>query len=243
VRSEEHRRMLARDARYYCFRGVEQLLVRCRISPILDFSSAVGGSHADSGGVEEEIEIGLEDVRDSGISVGGDAIAGGDGVGEEGGGGEVSYARPYVDDFGRRLVLEVGGGGVVRVILDCGGRFGQVEFWGETAGKMRSLVGVVGVRTGLPLSDSRGGPLCLRCTIDDQADVFVDGQRWGLDDDRGGRDAMVLGQADGGWMAKKSQWKIKATACEDGRLGVSLEAVKIEAYRSERAKNHERGFL
>jgi hypothetical protein len=237
VRSEEHRKMMVKDARYYCFRGVEQKLVRCRISSFLDpFSD----------GVREEIEIGLEDVKSSGISF--VESVGGDEIGKEGVSGEVHYARPYVDDAGRRLILEIGGGGgggggVVRLVMGCDGRTGRVKFWGKTAAKMKRLVGVVGARTGLLLPDSEGDqgvPLVLRCTVDNEADVSLDGKKWNVDD---GRDAVVLGQGESGCMVKRSQWRIKAAACEDGKLEVNLEAVKIEAYTFERARTEDRGFL
>jgi hypothetical protein len=232
VRSEEHRKMLVRDARYYCFRGVEQGLVRCRISSFLDISS---------GGTRDEIEIGLEDVKSSGIS-----FVGEDEIGKEGVSGEVHYARPYVDDVGRRLVLEIGGDSVVRVVMDCDGSSGHVKFWGKTAAKMKRLVGIVGTRTGLSLPDSEGSqgvPFGARCEIGNQADVVVDGKSWNVGDDCLSRDAMVLGQGESGWIVKRSQWRIKVSACKDGKLEVSLEAVKIEAYSSERARNGDRGFL
>jgi hypothetical protein len=54
---------------------------------------------------------------------------------------------------------------------------------------------------------------------------------------------MVLGQGESGWMVKKSQWRVKVAACEDGKLEVNLEAVKIEACSSERARNEDVGFL
>jgi hypothetical protein len=235
IGSEEHRRILVRDARYYCFRGVEQELVRCRVSAFLDSSS---------GGTREEIEIGLEDVKSSGISfVEG---VGEDEVEKEGVSGEVQYARPYVDDVRRRLVLEVSGESVVRVVMDCDGRSGHAKFWGKTAAKMRRLVGIVGTRTGLSLPDSEGSqgvPFGVRCEIGNQADVVVDGKSWNVGDDCLSRDAMVLGQGESGWIVKRSQWRIKVAACKDGKLEVSLEAVKIEAYRSERARNGGRGFL
>jgi hypothetical protein len=238
VKSDEHRRMLVRDARYFCFRGVEQGLVRCSISSFLDDAA----SEADGGAVvREEIEIGLGDVRVSGVS-----FVEGNGDGKEGLHGEVQYARPYVDDAGRRLVLEVGGDSVVRVGIDCDGRSGRVKFWGKTAAKMKRLVGVVGTRTGLSLPDSEGRqgvPFGVKCTIGNQADVVIDGKRWDVGDDCISRDAMVLGQGEGGWMVKKSQWRIVAAACKDGKLDVSLEAVKIEAYSSERARIEDRGFL
>jgi hypothetical protein len=232
VRSEEHRGMLVRDARYYCFRGVEQRLVRYRVSAFLDSSSD---------GVREEIEIGLEDVKSSGISfVEG---VGGDEIGKEGVSGEVHYARPYVDDAGRRLILDIGSGGVMRVVVGCDGRTGHVKFWGKTAAKMNRLVGVVGVRTGLLLSDSEGDqgvPFGVRCTVDNEADVSLNGKKWNVDD---GRDAVVLGQGESGCTVRRSQWRVKAAACEDGKLAVSLEAVKIEAYTFERARTEDRGFL
>ena len=238
--------MLVRDARYYCFRGSEQRLVRCRVSSFLDVVETEGG--ADCGGaVREEIEIGLEDVRISGVSFVQDVGNGdGDGDGKEGLRGEVHYARPYVDDGGRRLVLEVGDDSVVRVVMDCDGRSGHVKFWGKSAAKMKRLVGVVGTRTGLSLPASEGNqgvPFGIRCTIGNQADVVVDGKRWDVGDDCMSRDAMVLGQGEGGWMAKKSQWRIEAAACRDGKVEVTLEAVKVEAYSSERARNEDRGFL
>ena len=235
--------MLVRDARYYCFRGVEQGLVRCRVSSFLDFGEVEGGG---SGVVREEIEIGLEDVRVSGVSFVEGVREDGGGDGKEGLRGEVHYARPYMDDGGRRLILEVGGDSVVRVVMDCDGRSGHVKFWGKTAAKMKRLVGVVGTRTGLSLPASEGNqevPFGVRCTIGNQADVVVDGKRWDVGDDCMSRDAMVLGQGEGGWMAKKSQWRIEAAACRDGKVEVTLEAVKVEAYSSERARNEDRGFL
>lgn len=235
--------MLVRDARYYCFRGVEQGLVRCRVSSFLDSGEVEGGG---SGVVREEIEIGLEDVRVSGVSFVEGVREDGGGDGKEGLRGEVHYARPYMDDGGRRLILEVGGDSVVRVVMDCDGRSGHVKFWGKTAAKMKRLVGVVGTRTGLSLPTSEGNqgvPFAVLCTIGNQADVVVDGKRWDVGDDCMSRDAMVLGQGEGGWMAKKSQWRIEAVVCRDGKLEVTLEAVKIEAYSSERARNEDRGFL
>lgn len=231
MRREEHRRMLVRDARYFCFRGVEQGLVRCRVSSFLDERA-----------VREEIEIGLEDVRGSGISF----VVDVEGGGKEKLRGEVRYARPFVDDVGRRLVLEVGGEGVLRVSMDCEGRIGQVKFWGKTAARMRRLVGVVRVRAGLSLSEiegRQGAPLSLLCTIGDEASVLVDEKRWKVDEDCLDGDDMVLGQGEGEWIVKKSQWRIKAATCENGKLQLNLEAVKIEAHRSGRSRNEHRGFL
>ena len=83
IRSDTHRQNLLRDARYFNFRGLEQRLIPHRIS----FNSRKE---------LEEIEIRLEDVRQSGISF----VAGNDGASDEGArrgsvSGEVYYARPW----------------------------------------------------------------------------------------------------------------------------------------------------
>lgn len=236
IKGKEHRAALLRDARYFHFKGLEQKLLQCRVS--YDAVRRV-----------EDIEMRLEDVRQSGLSF----------VGEDDGDnseesedrsprGEVYYARPYEDEEPRSLMLEIGG--EVEVILDAGERVGRARFWRQTAARMRRFVDVVREKADLPGSmieeetegDEQGSSFSLLCQVGKEAAVNLDGKRWE-------EDCELVAEArrrdrDRGWMARKSQWRVKVgPGSEDVTTEVSLGAVKIEAYSTERARNEARDFL
>lgn len=236
IKGKEHRAALLRDARYFHFKGLEQKLLRCRVS--YDAVRRV-----------EDIEMRQEDVRQSGLSF----------VGEDDGDiseesedrslrGEVYYARPYEDDEPRSLILEIGA--EVEVILDPGERVGRVRFWRQTAARMRRLVDVVREKAGLPGSmveeeaegDEQGSSFSLRCHAGMEAAVDLDGKRWE-------EDCELVAEVrrrdrDRGWMVRKSQWRLKVgPGSEDGNIEVSLGAVKIDAYSTEKARNEAKDFL
>ena len=239
ITSDKHRQNLLRDARYFNFRGLEQRLIQHRIS----FNSRKE---------VEEIEIRLEDVRQSGISF----VADKDGSDEEARrvsvSGEVYYARPYVDDEPRVLVLEIGDGDGVEVLLDVGGRIGGVGFERQTAARMRRLAGIINEKIGLAALTARGGKAAgdgasttfgLRCEIGSEADVVIDGERWKMvcEDDEARMDVEEEEERERVWMVKKSQWRVKAGSLDSKKI--YLEAVKLEGYSCERARVEGRGFL
>ena len=240
IRSDKHRQNLLRDARYFNFRGLEQRLITHRIS----FNSRKE---------VEEIEIRLEDVRQTGISF----VADKDGVdGSErrnNASGEVYYARPYVDDEPRGLILEIGDADGVEVLLDVGGRIGGVGFERQTAARMRRLAGIVNEKIGLPALTARGGSKAageaasatfgLRCEIGPEADVVIDKERWKIvcEDDEARMDVEKEGERERVWMVKKSQWRVKVGSLDSKKI--YLEAVKLEGYSCERARVEGRKFL
>ncbi|KAF2396017.1 hypothetical protein EJ06DRAFT_551993 [Trichodelitschia bisporula] len=110
ITSPEHRGMLLRDARYFHLKGVEQRLLPCEIS----YNALRSRS---------EIQLRLEDVRQSGVSFAPDPAPeeahatpadGSTPVSSVGGfdiarAGYVNYRRPFVDAAAHELVLEIGG--------------------------------------------------------------------------------------------------------------------------------------
>jgi hypothetical protein len=238
IRSDEHRQNLLRDARYFNFRGLEQRLIRHRIS----FNSRKE---------VEEIEIRLEDVRQSGISFVADKDAA---EGEKRGNvrGEVYYARPYVDNEPRAVIVEIGDKDGVEVLLDVGGRIGGVGFERQTAARMRRLAGIINEKMGLAALASRGDKaggdeasttFGLRCEIGSEADVVIDGEKWKMicEDDEAAMDVEKDEKRERVWMVKKSQWRVKAGSLDPKKI--YLEAVKLEGYSCERTRVEGRSFL
>src|SRR4051812_2614948 len=86
IRNAEHRAALLRDCRYFHLRGLEQRLISHQITTN-PFSQ------------RSEIVIRLEDVRPSGIQFV---------YNTSGTGGNVTYARPFVDEKAADLVVEIG---------------------------------------------------------------------------------------------------------------------------------------
>ncbi|TGZ79842.1 hypothetical protein EX30DRAFT_396674 [Ascodesmis nigricans] len=142
IRDEEHRARLVRDCRYYSFKGLEQKLCRHEIA-----WNGVSGRW--------EIVMRMPDLKPSGISVvesgreagemedegdGGDATTEArDGDAEDSGRGiPIMYARPFVDEQPRELVLEIGNEATT---LDP--RNGYAEFSGIDKKRVAALVRVI----------------------------------------------------------------------------------------------------
>lgn len=199
----------------------------------------------------EEIEIRLEDVRQSGISF----VAEKDGVESEGRAsvrGDVYYARPYMDDEPRGLILEIGNEDGAEVLLDVGGRIGGVGFERQTAARMRRLAGIINEKMGLPALTARGDKAAgdgtrtafgLRCEIGSEADVVIDGDRWKMacDIDDEAKMDIEKEERERVWVVKKSQWRVKAGPLDTRKI--YLEAVKLEGFSCDRTRFEGRGFL
>jgi hypothetical protein len=238
IRSDEHRRNLLRDARYFNFRGLEQRLIRHRIS-------------YNSRKEIEEIDVRLEDIRQSGITF----VADKDTVASKGQSiarGEVFYARPYVDDEPRGLILEIGDADGAEVLLDVGGRIGGVGFERQTAARMRRLAGIINDMIGLPPLETRSDKAVgdgvrttfgLRCEIGSDADVVIDGQRRKIscEDDEATMDIEKEDERERVWVVKQSQWRVKIGPLDSRKI--YLEAVKLEGFGCERTRAEWRRFL
>lgn len=111
IRDEEHRQQLLRDCRYFLFKGLEQKLIAHSISwnPKRN---------------REEIVLRIEDIKRSGVCVTGDAW--------------VHYARPFMGEDPRELVLEIGGEATK---IDWKTR--RAEFSGNTNARVAALFQVV----------------------------------------------------------------------------------------------------
>lgn len=237
IKSDQHRQSLLRDARYFNFRGLEQKLIKHRISynSIKEF---------------EEIEIRLEDIRQSGISL----VTNQDKVSSDGEDifcGDVYYARPYVDDHPRALIVELGGEDGAEVLLDAKSRIGALGFERDTAARMRKLAAIVNEKAGLavpcaqddkPVHTEKRKPFSLQCEFGCDADHIVDGKRWSVAQE--GYDAqMDIEDKDREvvLIVKKSQWRVKIGSLDTTKI--SLEAVKVQAYSRPRAIIESRSFL
>ena len=91
IRDEEHRQQLLQDCRYYHLRGLEQKLIPHEI-------------RFDSVQKLTEVVIRLEDLRRSGLSIATDGLIAGSTCIT----GRIMYARPFLDESGHELVLEIG---------------------------------------------------------------------------------------------------------------------------------------
>lgn len=237
IRSDQHRQSLLRDARYFNFRGLEQKLIKHRIS-------------YNSTKEVEEIEIRLEDIRQSGISL----VTNQEKVSSEGEEvfcGNVYYARPYVDDQPRALILELGGEDGAEVLLDSKSRIGALGFERSTAARMRKLAGIVNDKAGLAIPHAqddkavdaeKSKPFGLRCEFGCEADLVVDGKRWNVArEGNDGRMDVEDKDREVVLVVKKSQWRVKIGPLDTTKI--SLEAVKVQAYSYPRAMNESRSFL
>ncbi|EHL00498.1 hypothetical protein M7I_3584 [Glarea lozoyensis 74030] len=188
IRDEDHRAELLRDCKYFHLKGLEQKLIRHSIS----FNLARR---------KDEITLRLEDVRQSGISIGLDrtspppdpqstAIR------------YVNYARPFVDPKPYELVLEIGD---ECTKLHFQSHFTQspipmkAEFFGNGKTRISRLFEVVATKLNLPTTQplgllmKNGGassqpaspgntPLnegdLVRCYLAEDAYVRLDGRDW-----------------------------------------------------------------
>jgi hypothetical protein len=155
IRDEAHRAELLRDARYFHLRGVEQKLLPYEIS----HNKARNW---------EEITMRLEDLRQSGITFTSDSQEGSPddsskpntphsiaAVTFDGKPGWINYQRPYIDDSGRHLVLEIGGKEAMTVNLQDG----RANIEGETREHVSNLFQVIASKMGLPTTLPLGAML------------------------------------------------------------------------------------
>lgn len=228
IRNEEHRAALLRDSRYFHLRGLEQRLIRHHIS-VNPFTQ------------RSEIVVGLEDIRPSGIQLASFNS-------EKVTGSMVMYARPFADETPSDLILEIAEDKTI-----YNRQMQRVTFLGESKTRMASLIQVVGKKA--KLSEAQLGELPLRVSWGRETDITVDGDSdpWRLAKVCGGVD-LENGSPphkrqrtdegdDGPVMIKTGQWRLLLQAGENGKFDLVLIAVKVDAYTTQRYRNHERGFL
>jgi hypothetical protein len=181
IKNEDHRAELLRDCRYFHLKGLEQKLIRHHIS----FNSARQ---------RHEICIRLDDVRQSGVSVGWDSATPPPEPQTQGGlVGWVNYARPFVDDKAYELVLEIGDE-CTKVHLHTM----RAEFFGDGKTRISRLFEVIATKLNLPTTQplgllmAKGGassqpaspgntPISedqVRVVIETEAFVLLDGREW-----------------------------------------------------------------
>ncbi|PVH86577.1 hypothetical protein DL98DRAFT_582530 [Cadophora sp. DSE1049] len=188
IRDEDHRAELLRDCRYFHLKGLEQKLLRHSISFNLCRK-------------REEITLRLEDVRQSGISIVGDASATPPPESANAPAynppqslvGYVNYARPFVDDRAYELVLEIGDE-CTRLHLSSM----RCEFFSDGKARISRLFEVIATKLNLPTSQplgllmKKGGassqpaspgntPISedwVRCIIDENSYIRLDGKEW-----------------------------------------------------------------
>lgn len=142
IRNEEHRQELLRDCKYFHLKGLEQKLIPHEIS-------------WNQKRYRQEIVIRLEDIKPSGIAFVADSGSTERFSGKPSG-GWISYARPFVDDTQRELIIEIGG---EQTKVDWRG--GRAEFSGTTNQRVSALFQVIANKLGLPIGNERALGLIL----------------------------------------------------------------------------------
>ncbi|KAF3288278.1 hypothetical protein TWF970_005359 [Orbilia oligospora] len=250
IRNDTHRAALLRDCRYYHLRGLEQKLIAHTIS-------------YNSTREREEITIRIEDIKPSGLNF---ALDSSDKML-----GFVTYARPFNDDTGRELVLEIGNEHVIvssmtmsatfredtkkRVAAIAKLIFGKISS-ASTAATRRAIPALLG-QPYTPAAD-----LAMRVIVDEDTDVLLDGRAWGcplpenthleFENPMQGPLARPLkrrrmsleaaGTADT-WTVKKGLWKLQILEFPDNKVELMLKAIKLDAISGETGRNMTRSFL
>ncbi|KAF3245038.1 hypothetical protein TWF192_007561 [Orbilia oligospora] len=250
IRNDTHRAALLRDCRYYHLRGLEQKLIAHTIS-------------YNSTREREEITIRIEDIKPSGLNF---ALDSSDKML-----GFVTYARPFNDDTGRELVLEIGNEHVIvssmtmsatfredtkkRVAAIAKLIFGKISS-ASTAATRRAIPALLG-QPYTPAAD-----LAMRVIVDEDTDVLLDGRAWGcplpenthleFENPMQGPLARPLkrrrmsleaaGTADI-WTVKKGLWKMQILEFPDTKVELMLKAIKLDAISGETGRNMTRSFL
>ncbi|KAK6505973.1 hypothetical protein TWF506_010900 [Arthrobotrys conoides] len=250
IRSDTHRAALLRDCRYYHLRGLEQKLIAHTIS-------------YNSTREREEITIRIEDIKPSGLNF---ALDSSDKML-----GFVTYARPFNDETGRELVLEIGNEHIIvssvtmsatfredtkkRVAAIAKLIFGKISS-ASTAATRRAIPALLG-QPYTPAAD-----LAMRVIVDEDTDVLLDGRAWGcplpenthleFENPMQGPLARPLkrrrmsletvGTADI-WTVKKGLWKLQILEFPDNKVELMLKAVKLDAISGETGRNLTRSFL
>ena len=181
IKNEHHRAELLRDCRYFHLKGLEQKLIRYQLSFNLTRQ-------------RQEICLRLEDLRQSGISIAWDSLMPATSEAQtQGLVGWVNYARPFVDDKARELVLEVGDE-CTKIHLHTM----RAELYGDGKTKISRLFEVIATKLNLPttmplgLLMAQGGassqpaspgntPISedqVRVVIDTDSYVLLDNREW-----------------------------------------------------------------
>lgn len=183
IRNEAHRKELLLDAKYYHFKGVEQKLIPYEI--VFNTSR-----------LRDEITLRMEDLRQTGLSVGVDAALPHK---KDCSAGWVKYARPYADDKSYDLVVEIG-----HEWTKLNTATMRLEFFGEGKRRINKLLEVVTSKINFPSPGTPHTPKAVahNNTMDkrkerdvglfdqqglrfifDQASVVLDGKRFSRSDD------------------------------------------------------------
>ena len=249
IRNEEHRSALQRDAKYFMSKGLEQRLIQHRI----ERSLATG---------MDEIGIRLEDVRQSGITVGFYVVK----QEERGSGaramphtGDIFYSRPFVDKRPYTLVLEIRDE-CVKINLS----HMHAYFSGEAKKRITKLVELISDKARNATPSRSVGILGEGVVVDlKDASVVKDGKDWegAVPADEIG-DADPLGslakkrkyaqyEAEFGsneiWNVRRGQWKLQVRP--DKRLNGNISyttvlvAVKLEVYTEEKERSRSISWL
>jgi hypothetical protein len=267
IRDADHRAELLRDARYFHFKGVEQKLLPCEIT-----KNALRG--------RSEMLLRLEDIQQSGIGLMGDLSSrlpqprpsdpsstsrsntASSSSYDDLPTGWITYQRPYVDDRGHDLILEISSFEATRLDL----KSMRASFSTQSRLRIATLFGVIADKlnqtTNLGVSRNK-----VRIRIDQDASITLDGDtvEWVGHDIEHSDDRMTDGSVTAipkvlrwkgerdlnkemEWLIKRGQWRLRVEAVKEpyggpSRVEVVLCAVKLEGYTKEMYRNRSRGFL
>lgn len=243
IKDEEHRAELLRDCRYFHLRGLEQRLVRCEIG--FDAKRDV-----------EEITIGLEDVKTTGLSIverNNLPVQEPDVPAIVSRRGWVHYKRPFVDEQARELIIEIGGEKDPTMLdLDEG----KAAFRGRSQAKVDALLKAVAKKVDPDVTLTLPGDGSLTFSINETTDLNLDGKSASLEawDNMADETAARRGKKRKlddtverepvQWEVRTGQWKLLLHRPLDScNMAIVLVAMKIDAFSCEKARNARRRFL
>lgn len=251
IRNETHRANLLRDARYFHLKGLEQKLVPCEKSYNLKKR-------------QNEILVRLEDIRQSGVSFSPDTDLA-DSKSTYTTPGYVSYARPYTDDATSNNVLILETSSAESTTLHLSENLAlpsdtlhtEITFHGDTLRRVTSLLKIIASKMGLPSTQTltqalSGNPLLapaasgtsealIKVRIDADCALTIDGRESSIVDVQSGKS-----KEHSRWIVRRAHWRIRVEPADDSeepQMQAVLEAVKIEAFTTERPRNAVRAFL
>jgi hypothetical protein len=187
-----------------------------------------------------EIVIRLEDVRPSGIQFAYNTSETG---------GNVTYARPFVDEKAADLVVEIGD---ESSLIDGGNM--RANFLGLAKQRFAGLLQAIAKKMKLPDSHPPLGQGPIKIHIDRETDLTVDGQQdsqylalLGHKADIGdGAPPAKRARSDhalDAWVVRTGQWRLEVQTGPTGAREAVLVAVKLDVYTSESVRNRSRTFL
>ncbi len=196
-----------------------------------------------------EILLCLEDVKPSGVSF----VAAKNLLDTPVSSGWVHYARPFVDDIARELIVEIGSDPTILNLSTD-----QAAFHGLTKARVSALLQVIASKVDIPVTVSADATVKFR--MGTNTDLLLDGKTavtarkdsptQKADETATAPESKKRKLEDGvepeveEWKVRAGQWRVRVQQePAKGGAEIVLVAVKLDAFTCERTRNARRRFL